>query len=72
MSTCPAGLQYSRGVVHDVLAGSDAAARAMRAYLAELADRGIDPPIWQSANSPGGDEANAAHIAAFRGRVKRL
>ncbi len=40
--------------------------------VAELADRGIDPPIWQSANSPGGDEANAAHIAAFRGRVKRL
>lgn len=40
--------------------------------VAVLADRGIDPPIWQSANSPGGDEANAAHIAAFKGRIKRL
>lgn len=40
--------------------------------IAVLADRGIDPPIWQSANSPGGDEANAGHVAAFRGRIKRL
>ncbi len=40
--------------------------------VGKLADRGIDPPIWQSANSPGGDEANAAHLAAFRGRIKKL
>jgi uncharacterized phosphosugar-binding protein len=37
-----------------------------------LADRGVDPPIWQSANSPGGDEANAGHVAAYRHRIKKL
>lgn len=37
-----------------------------------LAERGIDPPIWQSANSPGGDEANADHIRNFRHRIKGL
>jgi uncharacterized phosphosugar-binding protein len=37
-----------------------------------LAERGIDPPIWQSANSPGGDEANADHILKYRHRIKGL
>jgi len=37
-----------------------------------LAARGIEPPIWQSANSPGGDEANARHVAAYRDRIKKL
>lgn len=40
--------------------------------IRKLADRGIDPPIWQSANSPGGDEANLANIADFRQRIKKL
>lgn len=40
--------------------------------IARLAERGIDPPIWQSANSPGGDAANAGHLARYRGRIKRL
>lgn len=40
--------------------------------IERLAERGIEPPIWQSANSPGGDEANAAHVLAFRDRVKKL
>ena len=40
--------------------------------ISRLADRGIDPPIWQSANSPGGDEANQANIADFRQRIKKL
>lgn len=38
----------------------------------ELARRGVEPPIWQSANSPGGDEANAAHVENYRMRIKRL
>jgi uncharacterized phosphosugar-binding protein len=38
----------------------------------ELAQRGINPPIWQSANSPGGDEANRRHVAAFKHRIKKL
>lgn len=37
-----------------------------------LAERGIDPPIWQSANSPGGDAANQKHIATYRERIKKL
>jgi uncharacterized phosphosugar-binding protein len=38
----------------------------------ELARRGINPPIWQSANSPGGDDANRRHIAEFKHRIKKL
>lgn len=37
-----------------------------------LAERGIDPPIWQSANSPGGDEANVEHIRTYKKRIKKL
>ena len=37
-----------------------------------LGERGIEPPIWQSANSPGGDEANRLHIAAYKQRIKKL
>lgn len=40
--------------------------------VAELAARGIDPPIWRSGNSPGGDQANAQHTPRFVGRVKWL
>lgn len=39
---------------------------------AELARRKVDPPIWRSANSPGGDEANWDALARYRPRVKRL
>ena len=35
-------------------------------------DRGITPPIWSSANTPGGDEKNAAYLAKYRPRVKML
>ncbi|MHC8509062.1 MAG: sugar isomerase domain-containing protein [Rhodospirillales bacterium] len=40
--------------------------------IAELASRGIDPPVWRSGNAPGGDEANARFISQFRGRVRAL
>jgi uncharacterized phosphosugar-binding protein len=40
--------------------------------IAELSRRNFDPPIWRSANSPGGDEANQDAIARYRPRVKRL
>jgi uncharacterized phosphosugar-binding protein len=30
--------------------------------VAELASRGIEPPVWRSSNSPGGDEANAHRV----------
>ena len=35
-------------------------------------ERGITPPVWSSANTPGGDEKNAAYLAKYRPRVKML
>ncbi len=40
--------------------------------VAELARRGIEPPIWRSSNSPGGDEANVAITERYRHRVPHL
>ncbi|HUQ77516.1 MAG TPA: SIS domain-containing protein [Patescibacteria group bacterium] len=40
--------------------------------IAELARRGIEPPIWRSSNSPGGDEANVGVIERYRNRVPNL
>lgn len=34
--------------------------------------RGIEPPVWRSANAPGGDEFNARYVAKYRPRVKSL
>jgi uncharacterized phosphosugar-binding protein len=44
----------------------------MMEAVAELARRGIDPPIWQSANSVGGDAANRANTAKYKYRIKKL
>ncbi|MDO5554911.1 MAG: SIS domain-containing protein [Planctomycetia bacterium] len=35
-------------------------------------ERGIVPPVWHSANAPGGDEFNAHYIEKYRSRVKML
>ena len=37
-----------------------------------LAGAGVEPPVWRSGNAPGGDEANARFVAAFRSRVRKL
>lgn len=37
-----------------------------------LVEQGITPPIWRSANAPGGDEANARFLELFRGRIRKL
>ena len=48
------------------------------AHLLEIAtveaciEKGITPPVWSSANTPGGDEKNAAYLAKYRPRVKML
>ena len=44
----------------------------MLAAMSELARRGIEPPVWKSSNSPGGDEANVAIIERYRARVPNL
>lgn len=33
---------------------------------------GITPPVWSSANTPGGDEKNAAYLKKYRPRIKML
>ena len=33
-------------------------------------DRGITPPVWSSANTPGGDEKNAALYEKYYGYWK--
>jgi uncharacterized phosphosugar-binding protein len=38
----------------------------------ELVRRGIAPPVWMSANLPGGDEANRQHMEKHLWRVKFL
>ena len=35
-------------------------------------ERGINPPVWSSANEPGGDERNAALLAKYKPRIKML
>ena len=39
---------------------------------AECIRLGIEPPVWTSANTPGGDEKNAKLIAKYKPRVKML
>lgn len=34
--------------------------------------RGVMPPVWRSANAPGGDEFNAANLAKYSPRIKNL
>lgn len=40
--------------------------------VAELARRGIEPPVYKSGNSPGGAEANVAVKLRYRGRIRNL
>lgn len=34
--------------------------------------KGIVPPVWSSANTPGGDEKNAKYLEKYRPRVKMI
>lgn len=38
----------------------------------KLLERGIEPPVWRSANVPGGDEYNAKFKAKYFSRIKNL
>ena len=40
--------------------------------VSQCLERGITPPVWSSANVPGGDEKNAALLEKYRPRVKML
>jgi len=37
-----------------------------------LASMGIQPPVWMSANLPGGDEANRAYEEKYRPLIRHL
>lgn len=37
-----------------------------------LLDHGYAPPLWQSANIPGGEQANAEYQEKYIGRIKHL
>lgn len=42
------------------------------ATVNHMVSLGVKPPVWKSANAPGGDEANRQYIAEYSGRVKHL
>ena len=35
-------------------------------------EQGIVPPVWNSANAPGGDEKNAAYLKKYKTQIKSL
>ena len=40
--------------------------------VAAMVERGLEPPVFRSANLPGGDDYNAKLLARYRHRVKDL
>jgi uncharacterized phosphosugar-binding protein len=38
----------------------------------KLLEKGITPPIWTSANIPGGDQANKEYIKRYKSRIRLL
>jgi uncharacterized phosphosugar-binding protein len=46
--------------------------RMVMEAVAVMVERGVEPPVFRSANVPGGDEHNAALIERYRPRVKDL
>lgn len=42
------------------------------ACVEECVKRGITPPVWSSANAPGGDEKNAAYLEKYKNSIKML
>ncbi len=38
----------------------------------QCVERGIVPPVWRSANAPGGDEFNAQYLKKYKPQIKSL
>ncbi len=38
----------------------------------KLVEKGVKPPVWKSANMPGGDEANKKYEEKYANRIKHL
>lgn len=44
----------------------------MAVVVEKLIQKGVIPPVWKSANVPGGDEANRKYIEKYKPRIKHL
>ncbi|MCB1264768.1 MAG: SIS domain-containing protein [Mycobacterium sp.] len=64
---CPSAVSATSTVV-----GSALLQALVAATVAELQRRGHPAPVWQSANGEQGERSNAAYIARYRDRIKRL
>ena len=40
--------------------------------IRQCLERGFIPPVWNSANAPGGDEKNKAYLDRYKPRIKSL
>lgn len=40
--------------------------------IRQCVERGITPPVWRSANAPGGDEFNAGYLKKYKPLIKNL
>ncbi len=40
--------------------------------IRQCVERGITPPVWRSANAPGGDEFNAKYLKKYKPLIKNL
>jgi uncharacterized phosphosugar-binding protein len=52
--------------------GSAVLQALVAATVAELQRRGHPAPVWHSANGDAGEQSNAAYVARYQGRIKRL
>lgn len=64
---CPSAVSATSTVV-----GSALLQALTAATVAELQRRGHRAPVWESANGEAGERINAAHLARYQGRIKRL
>lgn len=64
---CPSAVAATSTVV-----GSALLQALVAATVAELQRRGHPAPVWQSANGEVGEQSNAAYIAQYQSRIKRL
>jgi uncharacterized phosphosugar-binding protein len=40
--------------------------------IRQCVQRGVTPPVWRSANAPGGDEFNASYLKKYKPLIKSL
>jgi uncharacterized phosphosugar-binding protein len=65
------GIEQKVGPTSTAL-GSAVAQAVIVETAARLLDRGHSPPVWVSANIPGGQERNEAVLSRYRGRIRFL